>query len=33
MAKRTISESNPAKVLATFVADTNQTKLTIPFGN
>ena len=22
-----------AKVLATFVADTNQTKLTIPFGN
>jgi hypothetical protein len=28
-----ISESMPAKLLAVFVADTNETELTIPFGN
>ena len=27
------SETQPAKLLAVFVVDTNETKLTIPFGN
>jgi hypothetical protein len=27
------SESKPAKLLAVFVLDTNETELTIPFGN
>ena len=27
------SETQPAKLLAVFVADTNETELTIPFGN
>jgi quercetin dioxygenase-like cupin family protein len=27
------SETKPAKLLAVFVADTNETELTIPFGN
>jgi hypothetical protein len=33
MAKSTISESMPAKLLAAFMVDTNETELTIPFGN
>jgi len=28
-----ISESMPAKLLAVFVADTDETEQTIPFGN
>jgi quercetin dioxygenase-like cupin family protein len=27
------SETKPAKLLAVFVVDTNETELTIPFGN
>jgi len=27
------SETQPAKLLAVFVVDTNETELTIPFGN
>jgi len=27
------SETNPAKLLAVFVVDTNETELTIPFAN
>jgi quercetin dioxygenase-like cupin family protein len=27
------SKTKPAKLLAVFVVDTNETKLTIPFGN
>jgi hypothetical protein len=27
------SKSKPAKLLAVFVVDTNETELTIPFGN
>ena len=27
------SEAKPAKLLAVFVVDTNETELTIPFGN
>jgi hypothetical protein len=27
------SKANPAKLLAVFVVDTNETELTIPFGN
>jgi hypothetical protein len=33
MAKSTISESMPAKLLAVFLVDTNETELTIPLGN
>jgi quercetin dioxygenase-like cupin family protein len=28
-----VSETKPAKLLAVFVVDTNETELTIPFGN
>ena len=33
MAKSTILESMPARLLAVFLMDTNETELTIPFGN
>jgi len=31
--QRNASETLPAKLLAVFVGDTNETELTIPFGN
>ena len=31
--KPIIRETQPAKLLAVFVVDTNETELTIPFGN
>ena len=33
MAKSTIFESMPAKLLAVFVVNTNEMELTIPFGD